>query len=231
VEYRDINKRAFSPRWFHRFKSRFPTYLTKHKVETYAVGRAQITRAMIDSIYSVLKTVLDAAEHPIPGTNIWNFDETGHKIKYVRSFLYGLRGATKNNAESCGLGEHVTVGACANLAGVFLDPILLFTGAESNKLKMEKVVREVGFENALILMKRGKASMDDKMFSIFLDWFGNCLQEKGFTGQHILFMDNHDSHERSEPISVAMKHGIILITFPSHCTHLVQMLDLSFLNL
>jgi hypothetical protein len=183
---------------------------------------------MIDSIYSVLKTVLNAAEHPIPASNIWNFDETGHKTKYVRSFLYGLRGATKNNAESCGLGEHVTVGACANLKGVFLDPILLFTGAESNKSKMETAVREVGFANALILLKRGKASMDDRLFSIFLDWFGNSLKEKGFSGQHILFLDNHDSHERSEPISVAMKHGIILITFPSHCTHLVQMLDLSF---
>ncbi len=114
------------------------------------------------------------------------------------------------------------------MEGCFLDPILLFTGAESNKSKMETAVREVGFANTLILLKRGKASIDDKMFSIFLDWFGNCLKEKGLTGQHILFMDNHDSHERSEPISVAMKHGIILITFPSHCTHLVQMLDLSF---
>ncbi len=76
--------------------------------------------------------------------------------------------------------------------------------------------------------KRTRASMDDKLFSIFLDWFGNALKENGFSGQHILFLDNHDSHERSEPITVAMKHGIILITFPSHCTHLVQMLDLSF---
>jgi hypothetical protein len=90
---------------------------------------------MIDSIYSVLKTVLDAAAQPIPASNIWNFDETSHKTKYTRSFLYGLRGATKNNAESCGLGGHVTVGACANLKGFFLDPILLFTGADSNKSK------------------------------------------------------------------------------------------------
>ncbi len=114
-----MNKRAFSHRWFHRFKTRFPAYLTKHAVESYAVGRAQITRTMINSIYSVLKTVLDAAEHPISASNIWNFDETGHKTKYIRSFLYGLRGATKNNAESCGLGEHVTVGACANLQVFF----------------------------------------------------------------------------------------------------------------
>ena len=46
--------------------------------------------------------------------------------------------------------------------------------------------------------------------------------------KHILLIDNHDSHERSTPIEVAMKNNIILMTFPSHCTHLVQMLDLSF---
>jgi hypothetical protein len=90
------------------------------------------------------------------------------------------------------------------------------------------MVQEAGFENAFVLMKRGKASMDDKFFSVLLDWFANCLNERGFTGKHILLIDNHDSHKRSQPIQVAMKHNIILITFPSHCTHLVQTLDLSF---
>ncbi len=192
------------------------------------MGRAQITRSMIDTIYSVLQTVLDEVEKPIPASNVWNFDETGHKTRYVRTFLYGLRGATKNNSEHCGLGEHVTVGAVANLLGTFLDPLLLFTGAESSRASLTKLCENAGFKNALLLMKKGKASMDDKLFSVFLDWFGNTLKEKGYTGQHILFVDNHDSHERSQPISVAMKHGIILITFPSHCTPFVQMLDVSF---
>jgi hypothetical protein len=183
---------------------------------------------MIDTIYDTLQTVLDEVVDPILPSNIWNFDETAHKIKYSKAFLYGLRGATKNNAESNGLGEHVTVGAFANVAGCFLDPILLFNGADSSKASMQKMVQEAGFENALVLMKRGKASMDDKLFSVLLDWFANCLNERGYTGKHILLVDNHDSHERSQPIQVAMKHNIILITFPSHCTHLVQTLDLSF---
>ena len=227
-EYRDEKKREISSRWFHRLKQRYPDYLSKHATQGYAVGRAQITRPMIDTIYSVLQTVLDEAANPISASNIWNFDETGHNMKYVRTFLYGLRGATKNNSEQCGLGEHVTVGADANVLGQFLDPLLLFTGSDSSKANLTTLCKNAGFGNALVLMKKNKASMDDKIFSIVLDWFGNELKEKGFKGQHILFVDNHDSHERSQPISVAMKHGIILITFPSHCTHLVQMLDLSF---
>jgi hypothetical protein len=95
------------------------------------MGRAQVTRAMIDTIYDALQTVLDEVVDPILPSNIWNFDDTGHKIKYVKAFLYGLRGATKNNAESSGLG------AFANVAGC-LDPILLFTGAESSKAAVQK---------------------------------------------------------------------------------------------
>jgi hypothetical protein len=40
--------------------------------------------------------------------------------------------------------------------GFFLDPILIFTGAASSKLGIEKMVEEAGFKNALVLMKRGK---------------------------------------------------------------------------
>jgi hypothetical protein len=97
------NRKALSMRWFHRFKARFPQYLSRHACESYAVGRAQVTRAMIDTIYDTLQTVLDEVVDPILPSNIWNFDETAHKIKYCKAFLYGLRGATKNNAESNGL--------------------------------------------------------------------------------------------------------------------------------
>ncbi len=52
-------------RWFHRFKARFPQYLSRHACEAYAVGRAQMTRAMIATIYDTLQTVLDEVVDPI----------------------------------------------------------------------------------------------------------------------------------------------------------------------
>ena len=94
------------------------------------MGRAQVSRKMIDTIYVALQTVLDEVEEPIPASNIWNFDETGHKIKYVKTFLYGLRGATKNNAESCGLGEHVTYSTCLRkFVGLFFGSYPPFHGS------------------------------------------------------------------------------------------------------
>ena len=227
-EYRKPEKKALSRDWFFSYRKKFPDVLRRHRAEGSAVGRAQVTRAMIDSVYDCLQVVLTEADALIPASNIWNFDETGTKVQYARTFLYGLCGSQGNQAELNGAGEHVTVGATANLCGDYLDPAFLFVGAQSSKANLTKQLLDVGFENPLVLMKKGKASMDDILFTEYLQWFAEELVRKGYKGQHILMVDNHDSHERSRPIEAAMLNNLIIFTFPSHCTHLVQMLDVSF---
>ena len=227
-EYLKPDKRALSREWFFNYRKKYPDILRRHRSEGYAVGRAQVTRAMIDSIYDVLQVVLTEASALIPACNVWNFDETGTKVQYARTFLYGLCGSQGNQAEMNGAGEHVTIGATANLCGAHLDPAFLFVGAQSSKTKLLNQLRDSGFENPLVLLKKGKASMDDLLFTEYLEWFAAELKRKGYTGQHILMVDNHDSHERSRPIEAAMRNDIIIFAFPSHCTHLVQMLDVSF---
>jgi hypothetical protein len=128
-----------------------------------------------------------------------------------------------------GAGEHVTIGATANLEGAHLDPAFLFVEAQSSEIKLIIQLREAGFENPLVLMKKGKASMDEIMLlTEYLEWFASEVQRKDYTGHHILMVDNHDSHERSRSIETAMRNGIIIFAFPSQCTHLLQMFDVSF---
>ena len=40
-------------------------------------------------------------------------------------------------------------------------------------------------------------------------------------------MDNDDSHDSLESITYAKENGIILLTFPRHCSHKLQPLDQS----
>jgi hypothetical protein len=196
---------------FQKFRKNFPDLLRRHKAEA---SRAQVTREMVDSIYDVLQVVLAEANELIPSTHAWNFDETGTKVQYARTFLYGLSGSQGNQAESLGAGEHVTVGATANLNRDHLDPVFLFVGAQASKLKLTRQLKEAGFENPLVLMKKGKASMDDVLFTEYMEWFGAELVRKGYKGQHILMVDNHDSHLRARPIQAAMKNNIVIFTFP-----------------
>jgi hypothetical protein len=60
---------------------------------------------MVDSIYDVLQVVLGESDELIPACNVWNFDETGHKVQYCRTFLYGLAGSQGDQAESVGNGN------------------------------------------------------------------------------------------------------------------------------
>ncbi len=110
-------RRMLSRAWFFWLKKRIPNYLCRHKVQGYQVGRAMVTRGMVDSVYDVLQVVLTATKDVILAANIWNMDETDTKTQYARSFLYGLRGAHANQSEQCGCGEHVTIGVTANLEG------------------------------------------------------------------------------------------------------------------
>ena len=128
-----------------------------------------VTRGMVDSVYDVLQVVLTAAKDVIPAANIWNMDETGTKTQYARSFLYGLRGAHANQSEQCGRGEHVTIGVTANLEGRFLDPTFLFSGAVSSKAGLTARIKAQGFANPLVLLKKGKASMDAQLFTEYME--------------------------------------------------------------
>ncbi len=67
-----------------------------------------------------------------------------------------------------------------------------------------------------------------KLFATILEWFAGELTRKSYTGKHVLLIDCHDSHERARPLQMAMAKNIVLLTFLSHCTHLLQPLDISF---
>ena len=43
----------------------------------------------------------------------------------------------------------------------------------------------------------------------------------------LMLMDNHDSHVSLPAIDCAKKNGIVVLTFPPHCSHKLQPLDRS----
>lgn len=44
---------------------------------------------------------------------------------------------------------------------------------------------------------------------------------------HLLLLDNHSSHLDHEVIKYAKQNGIVMLTFPPHCSHKLQPLDVS----
>ena len=68
--------------------------------------------------------------------------------------------------------------------------------------------------------------MTSETFGLWLQHFikhSRCCKEN----QVLLLMNNHDSHVSIAVIDKAKENGIVLLTFPPHCSHKLQPLDRS----
>ena len=63
--------------------------------------------------------------------------------------------------------------------------------------------------------------------SLFLRWRKLFVDTVGCTkeNRHLLLLDSHESHKSFEVIIFARDNGVVMLTFPPHCTHRLQPLD------
>jgi DDE superfamily endonuclease len=54
-----------------------------------------------------------------------------------------------------------------------------------------------------------------------------CFVKCSSSSPVLLLMDNHDSHVSLPAIQYAKENGIVMLTFPPHCSHKLQPLDRS----
>lgn len=46
----------------------------------------------------------------------------------------------------------------------------------------------------------------------------------------LLFLDNHETHLSPEALEFAVSNGIVMLSFPPHCSHKLHPLDLAVFN-
>ena len=74
---------------------------------------------------------------------------------------------------------------------------------------------------------RGSGYIDG---SLFLKWMKLFVDTVGCTkeNRHLLLLGGHESHKSLEVIHFARDNGVVMLTFPPHCTHRLQPLDRTF---
>ena len=152
---------------------------------------------------------------------IFNLDEsditTAHKpdkvlaptgLKQVGQVTSGERGIL------------ITMLACINAAGKknSVPPLFVFPRVNfKNVMLTGAPVGSIGAAN-----KSGWITGD--IFLTFLHHFikhTNCCKERPV----LLLMDNHDTHVNIDVVYLARENGIVILTFPPHCSHKLQPLD------
>lgn len=204
--------------WYYGFMSRHRKLSLRTPEQTSLNRVRAFCKENVDHFFNNLGEVYSRFEPK----NIWNMDETGFsnvpsKIGKVIS-LKGAKRVGKIAAQE--RGTMITMAHAVNAAGGTIPPFFLFPYKYTKSFLMENApIGSKGYSN-------GSGWMQQSDFVQYLDHFVKHTNAS-IDRPTLLLLDNHASHLSVEAIDKAISHGITLLSFPPHCSHKLQPLDVS----
>lgn len=206
--------------WYYAFMKRH-TELSIRTPEQTSLNRVKaFCKENVDTFFGHLKSVISPT--PFPSDRIYNMDETGFstvpsKVGKVISLKGQKRVGRISSAER---GPMVTMALAVNAYGNSIPPFFLFPRKNMKSYFMDNTSPDaVGFAN-------DSGWMQQNEFVKFMEHF---IKHSHSSKQSptLLLLDNHGSHLSVEAIDMAANNGITLLSFPPHCSHRMQPLDVS----
>ena len=86
-------------------------------------------------------------------------------------------------------------------------------------------------EDGVVMGMQPNAWMTRWLFESWISHFIECLK-RGLSidlqNRHVLILDGHNSHVTLEVVRISMESGLDIVSLPSHTSHALQPLDVSF---
>ncbi|EFX70829.1 hypothetical protein DAPPUDRAFT_60856, partial [Daphnia pulex] len=157
----------------------------------------------------------------IPPSRWFNADESGFTTVHAPDGIIARKGRKQIGSITSGeRGTLVTVCLAVSATGTSIPPYFVFPRVHFKEY----------FLNGAPLGSVGSANksgwMSDKDFVLFMKHFIQNVRPSK-ENEVVLFFDNHSSHLSIEVLNLAKDNGVVMITFPPHCSHLLQPLDRS----
>ncbi|KAF4621713.1 hypothetical protein G7Y89_g14491 [Cudoniella acicularis] len=154
--------------------------------------------------------------------NIYNMDETGFAVGETQSTRIIVDSTMKSNWKiTAGNQEWITVLECINADGGALSPMIIFKAKNTNT---GWIPQDTPSNWHFSTCNSGWTSN-----SHGFEWLRKVFEpESGKKSGHqprLLIMDGHSSHITGDMIALCMENDIDLLILPSHCSHLLQPLD------
>jgi hypothetical protein len=201
--------------WLSGFMQRFP-FLSFRHATPLPTDRAQAANPFVIRVFfSIFSKLLQTFNF---GT-IWNMDESYIDLKKRTSKhkVIGIKGSKNAHRPSSNFSQHITIIACVSNHGDKIPPMLIFPGK-----KMDAEFIKGAPPGTKIIMSDKGWSSD----LIFAEWMKHFVEHTNrFAGLKLLLLDGHGSHFAAAALDYAVKHGTHILVFPSHCTHVLQPLD------
>ena len=205
--------------WFSHFMKRHPELSVRCAQPTSLSRATRFNETNVGSFFDNLETVL--AKYKFEAKDIYNIDETGITTVQKPNRIVAKKGMRQVGAlTSAERGQLVTVTCGVNALGNCIPPMFIFP-----RLRYKgHFVRD----DPIVSIGSGNASgwVQENEFLVFLKHFQkytSATKEK----KNLLLLDNHSSHISIQALDYCSENGIIMLSFPPHCSHKLQPLDRS----
>lgn len=203
--------------WVEQFLKRNPELSLRAPEPTSLCRVVGFNKVQIDRFFDILQSMYD--KYQLQPARIWNVDESGLTSVHKPGKVISLKGQRQVGKITSGeRGKTVTIVCAVSACGSYVPPMIVFPRIKMNdRLLHGAPPGTVGFPS-----KSGW--MDQNLFVKWLEHFAQCVRPSP-EEPHLLLLDGHISHKSLPAVELARKKGIIMVSFPPHCTHRIQPLD------
>ena len=213
--------------WVQKFLARQPNLQSRYSTPLDADRANACKPERINSWFDLVESVIDKYE--IKKTDSYNMDEKGFAVGCTGKFKIICAKYDLNAYMSQpGNRDWVSLLECVSADGAILPIFSIFKGKQNQKAWIETLMNEQGVAiGSCCTSSKGWTNNE-----LCMDWFQSTFEpasRKRQVGKYrLLIVDGHSSHVSTSAILFCIEHDIILLCLPSHTTHILQPLDVSF---
>jgi hypothetical protein len=215
IEHPESAPMQKSVKWLKNFFARFP-FLSPRKVSNLENDRAKSAnptnvRRFFDLLTRIVKK--------LGIVTIWNMDESAIQCSNLNldDEVIGLKGSRNAYRPTSNFKEHVTILDAVSSNGETIPPLIIFKG-----VNIPEAILQNGPDGARVAFTP-KGWTNEQIFNLWMDHF--ISHTNAYLKPILLLVDGHGSHYFPTALEKAIAANISVIVFPSHCTHVLQPLD------